>query len=116
MAVRSHSILTNTLCSVSPRKTPKTRARITQFGRALSELNVEILCANSSQAKGRVERANRTLQDRLVKELRIAGISDMEAGNAYLQGFKERHNAKFAKPPAKPDNLHRALNTLSVDR
>lgn len=52
---------------------------ITQFGRALNELNVEILCANSSQAKGRVERANRTLQDRLVKELRLAGISDMEA-------------------------------------
>ena len=85
-------------------------ARITQFGRALSELNVEILCANTSQAKGRVERANRTLQDRLVKELRLAGISDMGAGNAYLQGFKERHNAKFAKAPAKPDNLHRALN------
>ena len=45
-----------------------------------------------------------------MKELRIAGISDMEAGNAYLQGFKERHNAKFAKVPARPDNLHRALN------
>ncbi|EDQ03244.1 hypothetical protein DSM14862_03609 (plasmid) [Sulfitobacter indolifex] len=85
-------------------------ARTTQFGRALSELNIEILCANSSQAKGRVERANRTLQDRLVKELRIAGISDMEAGNAYLQDFKERHNARFTKAPAKPDNLHRALN------
>jgi hypothetical protein len=85
-------------------------ARITQFGRALSELNIEILCANSSQAKGRVERANRTLQDRLVKELRLAGISDMEAGNAYLQGFKERYNVKFAKAPAKSDNLHRALN------
>ena len=49
---------------------------MTQFGRALNELNVEIICANSSQAKGRVERANRTLQDRLVKELRLAGISD----------------------------------------
>ena len=46
---------------------------MTQFGRALSELNIEILCANSSQAKGRAERANRTLQDRLVKELRLAG-------------------------------------------
>src|SRR6202012_3919964 len=51
---------------------------MTQFGRALAELNIEILCANSSQAKGRVERANRTLQDRLVKELRLAGISDMD--------------------------------------
>jgi transposase len=85
-------------------------AGMTQFGRALNQLNVEILCANSSQAKGRVERANRTLQDRLVKELRLAGISDMEAGNVYLQGFKERFNAQFAKAPAKPDNLHRALN------
>ena len=51
---------------------------MTQFGRALAELNIEILCANSSQAKGRVERANRTLQDRLVKELRLAGICDMD--------------------------------------
>lgn len=85
-------------------------ARITQFGRALSELNIEILCANSSQAKGRVERANRTLQDRLVKELRLAGVSNMEAGNAFLEGFKARFNAKFSKAPAKPDNLHRALN------
>ncbi len=83
---------------------------MTQFGRALAELNIEILCANSSQAKGRVERANRTLQDRLVKELRLAGISDMMAGNAFLPGFMERYNAKFAKPPARPNDVHRALN------
>lgn len=56
---------------------------MTQFGRALCELSIEILCANSSQAKGRVERMNRTLQDRLVKELRLAGIDSMEAGNAF---------------------------------
>ena len=59
---------------------------MTQFGRALAELQIEILCANTSQAKGRVERANRTLQGRLVKELRIAGISDMEAANARRHG------------------------------
>ena len=88
---------------------------MTQFGRALAELNIEILCANSSQAKGRVERANRTLQDRLVKELRIAGVSSMEDGNAFLEGFTERFNTKFAKAPAKPDNLHRALN-IEPDR
>jgi hypothetical protein len=52
---------------------------MTQFGHALNALNVEILCANTSQAKGRVERANRTFQDRLVKELRLASISDIEA-------------------------------------
>ena len=84
---------------------------MTQFGRALNEMNIEILCANSSQAKGRVERANRTLQDRLVKELRLEGISDMEAANAFLPTFMERYNAKFAKTPRCPDNLHRPLNT-----
>jgi hypothetical protein len=88
---------------------------MTQFGRALAELNVEILCANSSQAKGRVERANRTLQDRLVKELRLAGISNMDEGNAFLPGFTERFNAKFAKAPAKPNDLHRVLN-IEPDR
>ena len=83
---------------------------MTQFGRALNELNIEILCANSSQAKGRVERSNRTLQDRLIKEMRLDGISNMEDGNAYLEGFVERFNTKFAKVPAKSDNLHRAMN------
>ncbi len=83
---------------------------MTQFGRALNELNIEILCANSSQAKGRVERANRTLQDRLLKELRLAGISDIAAANAFLPGFTERFNAKFAKAPRRADNLHRPMN------
>ena len=53
----------------------------------------------SPQAKGRVERANQTLQDRLVKELRLRGISDMEAGNAYLPEFREDFNRRFAVPP-----------------
>ena len=88
---------------------------MTQFGRALAELNIEILCANSSQAKGRVERVNRTLQDRLVKELRLAGVTGIEAGNAFLPGFVERFNARFALPPARPDDLHRPLN-LGPDR
>ncbi len=93
-----------------PNQAAKSGHGMTQFGRALNELNIEILCANSSQAKGRVERANRTLQDRLVKELRLAGISDMEAANAFLPGFIERYNAKFAKPPRRNNDLHRALN------
>ena len=83
---------------------------MTQFGRALAELNIEILCANSSQAKGRVERANRTLQDRLVKELRLAGICDMTAGNAFLPQFMEGFNEKFSVPAAKSENVHRRLN------
>ncbi|WP_143217309.1 ISNCY family transposase, partial [Acetobacter sp. DsW_063] len=83
---------------------------LTQFGRALAELNVEMLCANSSQAKGRVERANRTLQDRLVKELALEGLTTMDQANAFLPGFVERFNAKFSVPPARPENLHRELN------
>lgn len=73
-------------------------------------MRIEILCANSSQEKGRVERANRTLQDRLVKELRLAGISDMETANTFLPGFIEAHNRRFAHTPRRPDNLHRPLN------
>jgi transposase len=92
------------------RQDAKGGSGMTQFGRALAELNIEILCANSSQAKGRVERANRTLQDRLVKELRLADISSMEAGNAFLPGFVERFNERFAIPPAKTQDLHRTLN------
>jgi hypothetical protein len=83
---------------------------MTQFGRALAELSIEILCANSSQAKGRVERVNRTLQDRLVKELRMAEISSIEAGNAFLPGFMARFNTRFAVAPAHLDDLHRPLN------
>ncbi len=88
---------------------------MTQFGRALAELNIEILCASSSEAKGRVERANRTLQDRLVKELRLAGIDDMAAGNAFLPGFIARFNARFAVSPARSQDLHRPL-TVAPDR
>lgn len=82
---------------------------MTQFGRALSDLGIEILCANSSQAKGRVERVNRTLQDRLVKELRLEGISTIEAANTYLPAFMSRFNERFATVPARPENLHRPL-------
>lgn len=83
---------------------------MTQFGRALAELNIEILCANSSQAKGRVERADRTLQDRLGKELRMAGICDIDAGNTFLTSFLARFNQRFAIQPAKPEDVHRPLN------
>jgi transposase len=82
---------------------------MTQFGRALSELNIEILCANTSQAKGRVERAHHTLQDRLVKELRLAGISTIEAANAFLPAFVQTHNARFGKPAASQRDLHRPI-------
>ena len=83
---------------------------MTQLGRALAELNIEIICANSSQAKGRVERVNRTLQDRLVKELRLANICDISAGNAFLPSFMTQFNERFAIPSARPEDLHRPLS------
>ncbi len=92
------------------RQAARTGHGMTQFGRALNGLNVGTLCANSSRARGRVERANRTLQDRPVKELRLAGICGIAAANDFLPGFTDRHNARFAKVPRRPDDLHRALN------
>ena len=85
---------------------------MTQFGRALHALNIDILCANTPQAKGRVERANKTLQDRLVKELRLQGISTMEAGNAMLPAFMADYNGRFAKDPKDPRDMHRPLTSM----
>jgi transposase len=82
---------------------------VTQFGRALYELNIDIMCANTSQAKGRVERANLTLQDRLVKELRLRGISTREAANAFAPHFIADFNGRFAKAPRRDFNVHRPL-------
>jgi hypothetical protein len=81
----------------------------TQFGRVLFELNIDIWCANSSQAKGRVERANLTLQDRLVKELRLRGINTREAANAFAPHFMADFNARFAKPPKSQFDAHRPV-------
>jgi len=82
---------------------------IIQFGRAMQELGIQILCANSPQAKGRVERANQTLQDRLVKELRLQGISDIDAANAFLPQFREDFNRRFAVQPRSNHDAHRPL-------
>lgn len=82
---------------------------LTQFGRAMQELDIQIICAHSPQAKGRIERANQTLQDRLVKELRLRGISDMPAGNAYLPEFRDDYNRRFAVIPRSKHEAHRPL-------
>ena len=82
---------------------------MTQFGRALHEMNIDIICANTPAAKGRVERSFGTLQDRLVKELRLAGISDLEAGNGFLTRFIEHYNGKFGKPPFSASDAHRPV-------
>jgi hypothetical protein len=73
------------------------------------ELNIDTFCANSSPAKGRVERAHLTLQDRLVKELRLRNISTVEAANAFAPAFIAAYNARFAKPPRSAFDAHRPL-------
>src|SRR5580700_8478805 len=83
---------------------------MTQFGRSLHALNIDILCANTPQAKGRVERANKTLQDRLVKELRLHRISAIAAGNELLPAFLADYNARFGKESRNSKNLHRPLS------
>ena len=84
------------------RKDAKGGQGMTQFGRALAELNIEILCANSSQAKGRVERVNRTLQDRLVKELRMAGISDTRGRQRVPAGLHRALQRPLRRRPRPP--------------
>ncbi len=85
----------------------------TQFGRAARQLGVEVICAQSPEAKGRVERANQTLQDRLVKEMRLLGISDIESANAYLPTYIKDHNSRFAVEAKSLENAHR--NDLPTD-
>jgi len=83
---------------------------LTQFTRAMKELDIEVVCAHSPQAKGRVERSFQTHQDRLVKELRLAGVSAIPEGNRFLREvYFPRHNARFAVPPAAPGNAHRPI-------
>jgi transposase len=91
------------------RPTTKGEAGVTHFGRAMYELNIDTFCANSSPAKGRVERGHLTLQDRLVKELRLRGIDTVDAANAYAPAFIAAYNARFAKPPKSEFDAHRPL-------
>ncbi len=81
----------------------------THFAKVLKELDIELICAHSPQAKGRVERANGTLQDRLVKEMRLRGISNIEEGNSYLQEFIEGYNRQFGKIATEQEDAHRPL-------
>ena len=82
---------------------------ITHFGRVVKELGIELICANSPQAKGRVERKNSLLQDRLIKEMRLRGINTIEEGNAFLPQFLEELNQRFGKEPANAEDAHRPL-------
>lgn len=89
---------------------------LTQFGRAMEALGVGLICANSPQAKGRVERTNGILQDRLIKALRLAGISDLDQANAFLeQSFLPDYNARFAKAPADRTDAHVPYRSGELD-
>ena len=93
------------------------RAKITQFERALKELGIEIIHARSPQAKGRVERANKTLQDRLIKEMRLAGISSIEAANRFVQEvYLPDHNQRFAVEARQPLDLHKPLMDYDLSK
>jgi DNA-binding Lrp family transcriptional regulator len=89
---------------------------LTQYGRALKELDIKLICANTPQAKGRVERANRTLQDRLIKELRLQNISTIEDANRFLPTFMKDFNNRFAKVPKSSIDAHRALFGYNLNR
>lgn len=82
---------------------------LSEFERALKELGVEVLHANSPQAKGRVERLFKTLQDRLVKEMRLRGIRTVEEANEFLKQYLPVYNRRFSVRPQEPSNLHRPL-------
>ena len=98
-------------------KGPVDKTRLTQVGRALAHLGVEHIPAYSPQARGRSERLHRTLQDRLVNELRVAGITTLPAANAYLRDiFLPQHNATFSHPPRDPDPAWVTLGDFDLDQ
>jgi transposase len=82
---------------------------LTQFGRACHKLGIRIIEAHSPQAKGRVERKHGVFQDRLIKDMRLEGISDIEAGNVYLPAWLKKNNAQFAKAARSDLDMHRPL-------
>lgn len=84
----------------------------TQFARAMESLGIRMIQAHSAQAKGRVERANQTLQDRVPKKLKLLGITNLEAANEYLANkYPAEYNRKFAVVPSSPINMHRPLKS-----
>jgi hypothetical protein len=87
-------------------------AAVTQFGRMCAKLGIRIIAASSPQAKGRVERAHGTHQDRLVKKLRLAGILNYEQANAYLaEHYLAEHNRRYARPAMAKADYHRRRPT-----
>ena len=100
----------STYQSLAPSTVEEQLAGVTptsQFGRALDELGVELIPAHSPQATGRVERLFHTLQDRVIKEMRLADVSTLEAANQFLEGYLPIYNQRFTVQPAQAADLHR---------
>ena len=91
------------------------RTGTTQFGRAIRELAIELICTNSSQAKGRVERVNKTLQDRLIKEMRLQNICSIAQANQWIENFMSDFNRRFSRPAKYPKDLHRPVIQCSQE-
>jgi transposase len=89
---------------------------LTQVGRALKELGVELICANSPQAKGRIERVFKTLQDRLVKELRLRKINSLDQANRYLEEYRKEHNALFSVEAFEKSAAYRRVATQDLEK
>ena len=81
----------------------------------MKELSIEVIHAHSPQAKGRVERSNGTHQDRLIKELRLRGITDVEEANKFLPSYIESHNNKFARLPTEQGDAHRSVKQYNLN-
>ncbi len=91
------------------------RDKLTQYERAMQELSIDVIHARSPQAKGRVERVNRTLQDRLIKEMRLEKISSIDEANSFIQEkYLNVHNAKFSVNPKLEQNLHRSIDDIDL--
>ena len=95
--------------------TDSAEPRPSQFGRVTATLDIESILAQTPQAKGRVERVNRTLQDRLVKEMRLRGINTLEAGNAFMAEFITLYNNQFSKPARHTDDAHREVRQTASE-
>jgi hypothetical protein len=98
-------------------KNPIDSDATTQFGRALDELGIELICANSPQAKGRIERAFLTFQDRLIKEMRLEGICDYQHANQFLPTFLQSYSERFSVLPRSSHDAHIPLDpAIDLDR
>ena len=111
----------HSIFQVSPDKLPSIEEQlegkepITQFGRLMRELDITPIPARSPQAKGRIERLWKTFQDRLVSELRLAGVSTLEDANRFLETFLRRYNARFAVPPEQAGSAYRSAEGLDLE-